>query len=111
MPRDGVQLLAPLGDPQKLICVGLNYRDHCGEQGARVPTDPVIFNKFPSAIAGPFDDIVLPQESSVRTPPSPPPVTVSPLYTPTEPPCCPHSRWTGRWNWPPSSGRRGGTSR
>ncbi|NWX07088.1 FAHD2 protein, partial [Caloenas nicobarica] len=64
VPRDGVQLLAPLGDPQKLICVGLNYRDHCGEQGARVPTDPVIFNKFPSAIAGPFDDIVLPQESS-----------------------------------------------
>ncbi|NXW94220.1 FAHD2 protein, partial [Alopecoenas beccarii] len=64
VPRDGVRLLAPLEDPQKLICVGLNYRDHCSEQGARVPTHPVIFNKFPSAIAGPFDDIVLPQESS-----------------------------------------------
>ncbi|XP_064897210.1 fumarylacetoacetate hydrolase domain-containing protein 2 [Columba livia] len=64
VPRDGVRLLAPLGDPQKLICVGLNYRDHCGEQGARVPADPVIFNKFPSAITGPFDDIKMPQESS-----------------------------------------------
>ncbi|NXP74878.1 FAHD2 protein, partial [Ramphastos sulfuratus] len=62
--RDAVRLLAPIGDPQKVICVGLNYHDHCQEQAAKVPKDPIIFNKFPSAITGPFDDIVLPQESN-----------------------------------------------
>ncbi|XP_027766574.1 fumarylacetoacetate hydrolase domain-containing protein 2A-like, partial [Empidonax traillii] len=57
-------LLAPVGDPEKLICVGLNYRDHCQEQGLKVPKEPIIFSKFPSAITGPFDDIVLPQDST-----------------------------------------------
>ncbi|NXX21058.1 FAHD2 protein, partial [Podargus strigoides] len=71
--RGTVQLLAPVGDPEKVICVGLNYRDHCLEQGARVPQEPVIFNKFPSAIVGPFDDIVHPQESNVSTLGTPPP--------------------------------------
>ncbi|NXY00647.1 FAHD2 protein, partial [Centropus bengalensis] len=59
-----VQLLAPIADPEKLICVGLNYRDHCLEQGAKIPKEPIIFSKFPSAITGPFDDIVRPEESS-----------------------------------------------
>ncbi|XP_064493859.1 fumarylacetoacetate hydrolase domain-containing protein 2-like isoform X2 [Pseudopipra pipra] len=62
--RGATRLLAPVGDPEKLICVGLNYRDHCEEQGARVPKEPIIFSKFPSAITGPFDDIVLPQDST-----------------------------------------------
>ncbi|XP_054031047.1 fumarylacetoacetate hydrolase domain-containing protein 2 [Dryobates pubescens] len=62
--RSSVRLLAPIGDPQKVICVGLNYRDHCLEQGAKVPKYPIIFNKFPSAITGPFDDIVLPPDSN-----------------------------------------------
>ncbi|KAM6040582.1 oxaloacetate tautomerase Fahd2a, mitochondrial-like [Chlamydotis macqueenii] len=64
LPRESARILAPVGDPEKIICVGLNYRDHCLEQGARVPGQPVIFSKFPSAIAGPFDDIVHPEESS-----------------------------------------------
>ncbi|NXC49196.1 FAHD2 protein, partial [Penelope pileata] len=64
VPRAGVRLLAPIDDPEKLICVGLNYRDHCLEQDVKVPKEPIIFSKFPSAIAGPFDDIVLPAESS-----------------------------------------------
>ncbi|NXY91012.1 FAHD2 protein, partial [Alcedo cyanopectus] len=64
LAREDVRLLAPVGDPQKVICVGLNYRDHCQEQGARVPREPIIFSKFPSAIVGPFDDIVHPAESS-----------------------------------------------
>ncbi|NXT48996.1 FAHD2 protein, partial [Pluvianellus socialis] len=62
--RETVRLLAPVGDPEKLICVGLNYLDHCLEQDARVPREPLIFSKFPSAIVGPFDDIVHPQDSS-----------------------------------------------
>uniref|UniRef100_A0A8C4J9T8 Fumarylacetoacetase-like C-terminal domain-containing protein n=1 Tax=Dromaius novaehollandiae TaxID=8790 RepID=A0A8C4J9T8_DRONO len=47
-----------------VICVGLNYADHCAEQGAKLPAEPIIFSKFPSAIAGPFDDILHPAESS-----------------------------------------------
>lgn len=75
MPRATAQLLAPVGDPEKVICVGLNYHDHCQEQGAKVPKEPLIFSKFPSAITGPFDDIVHPQDTSVGTPgptPTPP---------------------------------------
>lgn len=68
MPRATAQLLAPVGDPEKVICVGLNYHDHCQEQGAKVPKEPLIFSKFPSAITGPFDDIVHPQDTSVGTP-------------------------------------------
>lgn len=87
MGRAGLRLLAPVGDPQKVICVGLNYRDHCGEQRARVPAEPIIFSKFPSAITGPFDDIVLPEESKVTPAPrcvSPPITSVTPAE-PTAP--------------------------
>ncbi|NXM09947.1 FAHD2 protein, partial [Ploceus nigricollis] len=64
VPRAAAQLLAPVGDPQKVICVGLNYHDHCQEQAVKVPKEPIIFSKFPSAITGPFDDIMHPQETS-----------------------------------------------
>ncbi|NXV87056.1 FAHD2 protein, partial [Calonectris borealis] len=64
LPRGTVRLLAPVGDPEKVICVGLNYRDHCLEQDVKIPKEPIIFSKFPSAIIGPFDDIVHPEESS-----------------------------------------------
>ncbi|OWK51333.1 Fumarylacetoacetate hydrolase domain-containing protein 2 [Lonchura striata] len=64
VPRAAAQLLAPLDDPQKLICVGLNYHDHCQEQAVKVPKEPLIFSKFPSAITGPFDDIVHPHDTS-----------------------------------------------
>ncbi|KAM9266532.1 oxaloacetate tautomerase FAHD2B, mitochondrial-like [Morus bassanus] len=64
LPREAVRLLAPVGDPEKVICVGLNYRDHCLEQDVKIPKEPIIFSKFPSAIIGPFDDIVHPEESN-----------------------------------------------
>ncbi|NXM77569.1 FAHD2 protein, partial [Serilophus lunatus] len=64
VPRGATRLLPPVGDPEKVICVGLNYRDHCLEQGLGAPTEPVIFSKFPSAITGPFDDIVRPQDTT-----------------------------------------------
>lgn len=67
MLRETAQLLAPVGDPEKVICVGLNYHDHCQEQGVKVPKEPLIFSKFPSSITGPFDDIVHPQDTSVGT--------------------------------------------
>lgn len=48
-----VHLLAPVPDPQKVVAIGLNYMDHCREQGVAVPTRPIVFTKFPSSIIGP----------------------------------------------------------
>ncbi len=58
-----VKLLAPIPRPRKLICVGLNYRDHATETGSQIPDVPTIFNKFATAVIGPGDDIVLPKVS------------------------------------------------
>jgi 2,4-diketo-3-deoxy-L-fuconate hydrolase len=59
-PRSEVRLLAPLVRPSKILCLGLNYREHAEEQDKAAPEDPVLFLKPPSALAGPEDDIVLP---------------------------------------------------
>jgi 2-keto-4-pentenoate hydratase/2-oxohepta-3-ene-1,7-dioic acid hydratase in catechol pathway len=59
-----VRLLAPVVDPQKIICVGLNYADHAAETGAATGDEPVIFCKFPTAICGPDASIELPPEST-----------------------------------------------
>jgi 2-keto-4-pentenoate hydratase/2-oxohepta-3-ene-1,7-dioic acid hydratase in catechol pathway len=59
-----VRLLAPIPDPQKVICVGLNYADHARESGVEPPAEPVIFNKFPTAVCAHDDAVVLPRESS-----------------------------------------------
>jgi len=48
---------APVSEPEKVICVGLNYEDHAEESGADPPDEPVLFAKFPSAITGPDDEI------------------------------------------------------
>jgi 2-keto-4-pentenoate hydratase/2-oxohepta-3-ene-1,7-dioic acid hydratase in catechol pathway len=53
--------LAPIPSPGKVLCIGLNYRDHAVETGAAIPTEPVVFSKFASAIVGPDDEIVLPE--------------------------------------------------
>ena len=45
------------------ICIGLNYSDHAAETGAQVPPEPVIFNKWTSAICGPNDDVIIPRDS------------------------------------------------
>lgn len=58
-----VTLLPPVPNPRKVICVGLNYADHAAETGATPPPEPVIFNKFPTAIIGPADAIRLPRVS------------------------------------------------
>ncbi len=57
-------LLAPVPAPEKVICIGLNYRDHAIETNAAIPTEPVVFSKFPSAVVGPFDKIALPNLST-----------------------------------------------
>ncbi|MGB7757286.1 MAG: fumarylacetoacetate hydrolase family protein [Salinisphaera sp.] len=52
-----------VGNVGKFICIGLNYSDHAAETGAEVPPEPVIFNKWTSAICGPNDDIEIPRDS------------------------------------------------
>ena len=57
------KLLAPLPKPRKLICVGLNYRDHAIETGSEIPAVPTIFNKFATAVIANGESIVLPKVS------------------------------------------------
>src|SRR5450755_3314737 len=58
-----VRLLAPCV-PSKIICVGRNYLDHAREMGNDLPDKPLLFFKPPSAVIGPGDEIVYPQQSS-----------------------------------------------
>ena len=51
----------PIGRPQKLVCVGMNYRDHAAEAGLEVPAKPVLFAKWPNSLVGPGDPVVIPE--------------------------------------------------
>jgi 2-keto-4-pentenoate hydratase/2-oxohepta-3-ene-1,7-dioic acid hydratase in catechol pathway len=59
-----VRFLSPVPDPHKIVCVGLNYRDHAAESGAPIPRDPVLFSKYATALIGHDAAIVLPPASS-----------------------------------------------
>ncbi|XP_029460303.1 fumarylacetoacetate hydrolase domain-containing protein 2A isoform X2 [Rhinatrema bivittatum] len=63
LSRSQVTLLSPITNPDKVICVGMNYVDHCLEQNVPIPKEPIIFSKFPSSIVGPSADILYPTES------------------------------------------------
>ena len=58
-----VKLIAPIPRPRKLICVGLNYREHAIETGTPIPETPTIFNKFATAVIGTGGQIVHPKVS------------------------------------------------
>jgi 2-keto-4-pentenoate hydratase/2-oxohepta-3-ene-1,7-dioic acid hydratase in catechol pathway len=60
----GVKLMAPIPRPPKIICVGLNYRDHAIESNMQIPSIPTIFCKFPTSVIGPGDNIILPKKSA-----------------------------------------------
>ena len=62
-PADEVKLHAPVVDPRKIICLGLNYRDHAAESGAPIPKEPILFSKYPTALIGHGAAIVLPRVS------------------------------------------------
>jgi 2,4-didehydro-3-deoxy-L-rhamnonate hydrolase len=49
--------------PSKIVCVGLNFRDHAAETGAKLPPEPMLFMKSTTALAGPYDDLPLPRGS------------------------------------------------
>jgi 2-keto-4-pentenoate hydratase/2-oxohepta-3-ene-1,7-dioic acid hydratase in catechol pathway len=57
-------LAAPIPRPPKVICIGLNYRDHAEESKMAIPDVPTVFAKFPTAVIGPNHPIVLPKEST-----------------------------------------------
>src|SRR5207302_8364949 len=59
-----VKLRAPIPDPRKIVCVGLNYRDHAAESGAQIPKEPVLFSKYATALLGHGEPIVLPRAST-----------------------------------------------
>ena len=59
-----VQILAPIANPEKLICIGLNYADHAAESGMDIPSEPIVFSKYASTIIGPSDTIKLPPSSN-----------------------------------------------
>lgn len=54
----------PLARIGKIVCVGLNYRDHAAETGAAVPSEPVLFMKAPDTVVGPDDEVLVPRASS-----------------------------------------------
>jgi len=60
------RLGTPLAGISKLVCVGLNYRDHAEEAGMQIPTEPILFMKATTCISGPTDSIVIPK-GSVKT--------------------------------------------
>ena len=60
----GARWGAPIAKPEKVICIGLNYRDHANETGATIPTEPIIFMKAPNCVVGPTDQILVPRGST-----------------------------------------------
>lgn len=61
---DNVRLGAPVARPSKIVCIGLNYIDHCRETDAPIPAQPVIFFKSTTAFCGPDDNVVIPKNST-----------------------------------------------
>jgi 2,4-diketo-3-deoxy-L-fuconate hydrolase len=65
-PQQDIRLGACVGGTRKFICIGLNYADHAAETGAAIPAEPIIFNKWITAMCGPDDTVEIPR-GSVKT--------------------------------------------
>jgi len=61
-----VKILPPVPTPSKIICLGLNYKDHVRETGKELPSRPILFSKAPSSIIGTGDTIILPEENGTK---------------------------------------------
>jgi len=64
LPLADVRLGPPIADPEKILCMGLNYRDHAAENDMPLPEVPLFFAKFRNSLIGPADEIVLPDASA-----------------------------------------------
>ena len=60
----GTRIGAPVARPSKIVCIGLNYADHAKETGAAIPAEPILFMKSTTSYTGPFDEIVIPKNST-----------------------------------------------
>lgn len=56
---DNIEILAPVSNPEKIVCIGLNYLGHCLEQNKEAPKEPMFFSKFASTLTGPTGDVIL----------------------------------------------------
>ena len=63
VPLADIRLLSPVPRPGKLICIGLNYRDHAAESGVPVPSSPMTFSKYTTAVTHPAAPVYLPAVS------------------------------------------------
>ncbi|MFI9815286.1 fumarylacetoacetate hydrolase family protein [Saccharothrix variisporea] len=63
---EGLRVGPPVAGVGKIVCIGLNYRDHAEETGAAIPAEPVVFLKTPDTIVGPYDEVLVPR-NSVKT--------------------------------------------
>ena len=59
-----VRIGPPIRRPSKIVCIGLNFRDHAVESGLAIPSEPVIFFKATTSLSGPNDDVVIPRNAS-----------------------------------------------
>lgn len=62
VPADA-RIGAPFARPSKIVCIGLNYKDHAEETGAAIPAEPIIFMKSTTSLVGPYDRVVIPRDS------------------------------------------------
>src|SRR5438552_2112611 len=60
---DDAKLCAPVPRPGKIICIGLNYRDHAAESNMKIPERPVVFSKFTTSVVAPGEPVILPATS------------------------------------------------
>ncbi|MSR61966.1 MAG: FAA hydrolase family protein [Planctomycetes bacterium] len=64
LARKDVQLLAPVPRPGKILCIGLNYKDHAAESNSALPERPLLFSKFPTCVTAPGGTIRIPRGSA-----------------------------------------------
>jgi 2,4-didehydro-3-deoxy-L-rhamnonate hydrolase len=63
VPQKDIRLGPCVGGTRKFICIGLNYADHAAETGSAIPAEPILFNKWITAMCGPDDDVEIPRGS------------------------------------------------
>jgi 2-keto-4-pentenoate hydratase/2-oxohepta-3-ene-1,7-dioic acid hydratase in catechol pathway len=62
--KGDVRFGSPISKPEKVICIGLNYRDHASETGSAIPKEPILFMKAPNCVIGPNDQVLVPRGST-----------------------------------------------
>ena len=64
LQAEGLRIGPPIARPGKIVCIGLNYRDHATETGTPLPEEPVVFLKAPYTVVGPDDEVLVPRGSA-----------------------------------------------